>query len=64
MRIIRACKLSEPILHYFLINDRELCPGQPCELSGMCELARVKLSGLYVTDRGPSAPAHGLLDSG
>ena len=45
--IIRACELSEPSLHYILINDRELCPGQPCELSGRCELARIKLSRLY-----------------
>ena len=28
-------------------NGGELCTGQPCELSGRCELARVKLSGLY-----------------
>ena len=47
MRIIRACELSEPILHYVLINSRELCPEQACELSEACELARVKLSGLY-----------------
>ena len=47
VRIIRACELSETILHYILINDQELCPGQPCELSGRCELARVKLSTLY-----------------
>ena len=49
MRIIQAYELSEPILHYILINGRELCPEQACELSGACELARVKLSGLYST---------------
>ena len=41
MRIIQA---------YFtlcFINGRELCPEQACELSGVCEWARVKLSGLY-----------------
>ena len=47
VRIIQACKLSKPILHYILITDWDLCPGQPCELSRWCELARVKLSGLY-----------------
>ena len=47
VRIIRACKLSKPILHYVSINARELCPWQACELSGACELVRVKLSGLY-----------------
>ena len=41
MRIIRA------ILHYVLMNSRELCLEQACELSEVCELARVKLSGLY-----------------
>ena len=29
------------------MNGKELCPEQACELSGECELARVKLSGLY-----------------
>ena len=47
MQIIQACELSEPILHYVFINGRELCPEQACELSGACELARVKLSRLY-----------------
>ena len=47
MRIIRACELSEPTLRYILMNGRELCLEQACELSGACELARVKLSGLY-----------------
>ena len=50
VRIIRACELSESILHYIFINDPNLCPGQPCELSGVYELARVKLSGLYCTE--------------
>ena len=30
-------------------NVKELCPGQPCELSGRCELATVKLPGLHCT---------------
>ena len=47
VRIIQACELSKPILHYILFNDRQFCPGQPCELSGRCELARVKLSGIH-----------------
>ena len=47
MQIIRACKLSEPILHYVSMNGSELCPEQVCKLSGACELVRVKLSGLY-----------------
>ena len=44
-----ACELSEPILRlrYVLMNSRELCPEQACKLSGACELAGVKLSGLY-----------------
>ena len=29
------------------MNSRELCLEQACELTGACELARVKLSGLY-----------------
>ena len=47
VRIIRACELSEHILHCAHKNGRELCPEQACELSGACELARVKLSALY-----------------
>ena len=47
MRIIRAYELSEPILHYVLINNREFCSGQPRELSERCKIARVKLSGLH-----------------
>ena len=47
VRIIRECKLSKPILHCAFVNGGELCTGQPCELSRRCELARVKLSGLY-----------------
>ena len=47
VRIIWACEWSESILHYIFTNGRELCPEQMCELSGACELVRVKLSGLY-----------------
>ena len=47
MQIIRACKLSEPLLHYVFMGARELCPERVCKLSGVCELVRVKLSGLY-----------------
>ena len=43
----KSCELSEPILCYVFINGRELCPQQACKLSGACELARVKLLGLY-----------------
>ena len=39
--------VSESILHYICINNQDLCPGQPCKLSGACELVRVKLSGIY-----------------
>ena len=49
MRLIWGCKLSEPILHYVLMNGRELCAEQAYKLSWACELARVKLSGLYCT---------------
>ena len=45
----KSCELSEPILRYVFTNSRELCPEQVCELSRVCELARVKLSGLYCT---------------
>ena len=44
MQIIRA---------YFtlrFINSRELCPEKACELSGACELVRVKLSGYTVIE--------------
>ena len=33
VRIIRACKSSEPILQHVFINGKELCPEQVCELS-------------------------------
>ena len=42
VRIILACKLSEPILRYIFINGNELCPEQVCKLCGACELVRVK----------------------
>ena len=29
------------------MNGRQLCLEQACKLSGVCELARLKLSGLY-----------------
>ena len=45
----KSCKLSEPILHQVTLHYGELCIRQPCELSGRCELARVKLSGLHCT---------------
>ena len=50
VRIIRAYKLSEPILHYIFINSRELCPEQVCELSKGCELAEGQIirAVLYV----------------
>ena len=47
MRIIPACELPKPILHYVFVNSGELCTGQLCELSRRSELAKVKLSGLY-----------------
>ena len=47
MPIIRACELSQPTLCYVFTKGRELYPEQAYELSGACELARVKLSGLY-----------------
>ena len=47
VQIIRACELSKPILCWVTLHYWELCHGQPCELSGRCQLARVKLSRLY-----------------
>ena len=49
VRINQACEWSEPILCYVFINDWQLCPGQPCELSRACELVRVKSSRLFCT---------------
>ena len=40
MRIIQACELSEPTLHYVLMNGRELCPEQACELSGAVRISK------------------------
>ena len=40
------------------MNDRELCLEQACELSRACELARVKLSGLYRTVWHCGIPLH------
>ena len=45
----KSCELSEPILCCVLMNGRELCPEQVYKLSRVCELVRVKLSGLYCT---------------
>ena len=43
------CELSKSILCSVSINSSKLCPQQAYELNGVCELARVKLSGLYCT---------------
>ena len=48
----KLCPSMPIIQDYFMlhfINGRELCPEHACELSGVFELARVKLSGLYCT---------------
>ena len=47
MRIIQACKLCKPILHYIFVSGGEMWTGQLYELSGRCRLARVKLSRLH-----------------
>ena len=44
-----SMRITEPILCYIFVNGGELCTGQPYNLSGRCELARVKLCGLYCT---------------